>query len=489
LASILYERLLWGDDPRTALHDLRTQMGLLTEYGHDWASLVAYASLPEDLERQLEEIRVERGYAARWVALEKCEDHLGPVARVLGEVEKGPDQDEPWPKSPDLQDFQKTLAQLDLANRRSQLDLPEERDDALLLEVKRRIQELGYLAGCQKRYAQFLFQQSRILPPDEELKRREEEALRKASEIYGRASRLDPDDAWVGTQHLVLRAALGLQTDEKRWEKLKRSAENGMGAKDISGAWQSINLLELLMLSPEEKAPKAGSEFDRCLAGLKAWAGEEDFAKVLTSTYFQLRRYVDWWRVKPRCRELAGKALGTLCKNFQEPLVRALPLREEEIWEWTVPPPGTGVKRMPSSGPLAKTMGEPLGKAMSARLGKIKNTPLGRTSKIEAHIEESVPQKVCQIHLKVTAAGKTALPVVFFHLHPTFQPSTVRVVPRDNEARLTLRAWGAFTVGVTFEGDDARLELDLAECQGAPSWFSHSMTRGRRKNSSSFSGA
>lgn len=47
---------------------------------------------------------------------------------------------------------------------------------------------------------------------------------------------------------------------------------------------------------------------------------------------------------------------------------------------------------------------------------------------------------------------------VTFHLHPTFNPDTVRIVARNAEALYSTRAWGAFTVGVELF-DGTKLEL------------------------------
>jgi len=50
--SLLYEGLLWGQDPRCVLDHLRRQMRTLLPDNHDWGSIVAYASLPPDIAEQ-----------------------------------------------------------------------------------------------------------------------------------------------------------------------------------------------------------------------------------------------------------------------------------------------------------------------------------------------------------------------------------------------------------------------------------------------------
>jgi hypothetical protein len=60
---------------------------------------------------------------------------------------------------------------------------------------------------------------------------------------------------------------------------------------------------------------------------------------------------------------------------------------------------------------------------------------------------------------------------VDFHLHPTFNPSVRRVDVHDGAARLTLWAWGAFTVGAAADGGRTKLELNLADLSEAPPRF------------------
>lgn len=55
-----------------------------------------------------------------------------------------------------------------------------------------------------------------------------------------------------------------------------------------------------------------------------------------------------------------------------------------------------------------------------------------------------------------------------FFLHPTFNPDRVSERFRDGKARLSIKAWGGFTVGVWLPVQKIELELDLAELTDAP---------------------
>lgn len=56
----------------------------------------------------------------------------------------------------------------------------------------------------------------------------------------------------------------------------------------------------------------------------------------------------------------------------------------------------------------------------------------------------------------------------WFILHPTFSPSALKVSFRGNRARLSIQAWGGFTVGVWLPKTGLELECDLAQLKDAP---------------------
>jgi hypothetical protein len=69
-----------------------------------------------------------------------------------------------------------------------------------------------------------------------------------------------------------------------------------------------------------------------------------------------------------------------------------------------------------------------------------------------------------------TGTGETAKEAEFF-LHPTFPRNRVRKkMNKYDNATLPVLAWGAFTVGVELD-TGVKLELDLAEVEGAPKVF------------------
>jgi hypothetical protein len=53
MVEILYERLLWGEDPRLAISDLRRSLHAELGASHDWAGITAYAELESEFETYL----------------------------------------------------------------------------------------------------------------------------------------------------------------------------------------------------------------------------------------------------------------------------------------------------------------------------------------------------------------------------------------------------------------------------------------------------
>ena len=72
-----------------------------------------------------------------------------------------------------------------------------------------------------------------------------------------------------------------------------------------------------------------------------------------------------------------------------------------------------------------------------------------------------------------TEGGPPLKGPVTFHLHPTFNdPEQTKPVGDDGRARLRIdSSYGVFTVGAEVEGEETRLELDLATVEDFPDWF------------------
>ncbi|WP_162054683.1 CHAT domain-containing protein [Pontibacter pamirensis] len=78
LVECLYEGLLSGKDPRWLLYDLRRRLFSQFPDTHDWASLIAYVSLPTDFNQQLPSTQIDR---AR-LSIEAAMNHADEVSRT-----------------------------------------------------------------------------------------------------------------------------------------------------------------------------------------------------------------------------------------------------------------------------------------------------------------------------------------------------------------------------------------------------------------------
>ena len=79
VAEVLYQRMLWGEDPRIILHSLRSRLRVLCPDTHDWASLVMYAALPPDLDDQLLDVRYTQAKRAIDSALDRIDKSIGKM--------------------------------------------------------------------------------------------------------------------------------------------------------------------------------------------------------------------------------------------------------------------------------------------------------------------------------------------------------------------------------------------------------------------------
>lgn len=90
--SELFSGLLAGEDPRSVLYDLRRRLRTDCPSTHDWASIVAYATVPPDFEYQLSQFRDNQMRARLSVKLNRLEDLFGKGNREREQSEQGRSQ-------------------------------------------------------------------------------------------------------------------------------------------------------------------------------------------------------------------------------------------------------------------------------------------------------------------------------------------------------------------------------------------------------------
>lgn len=226
----LYAGLLGGTDPRRVVLDVRR--ALFAECGdtHDWASLIVYASLPPDIERQLSVSRVARARQALDVALKRCQS-----------------------KSYDDRDRDQLEKRLDHAFERMERMAREQPEDACAL--------LGVQASVALRWADKCRAKEMPMPGQGEDKRgithlSKLQALKLAREKYRAIFADYPTEIWALVQEVALGFCLEHKLDADGWITASRLAHIALerakahpADREALGAAHD-DLAQLALLSP-----------------------------------------------------------------------------------------------------------------------------------------------------------------------------------------------------------------------------------------------
>ena len=301
LAETLYSGLLWGEDPRAVIHQLRQELCVRCPDTHDWASLVAYAAFPVDFERQIDRVKLERRRYAVDTAMARLD--LEPQAASDRALKEAMDH---------------------LKAAMPRRDEPERQ--------KLRGETLGRLGGAEKRYAHILVRRAEALPAGPERDALDAEiraTLESARAHYLETFRLDMSAVWALVQRLALDLALHEKLDESRWITARGISlfaliEGSRG--DVIAAHGTLAELYVLAqaLPPDHEARAAAPE--RARFHLDALLDHVNAASLdAYSVRHQLARYATWWwRDEPALRALPE----ALVRKLDE---AGVPLR----WDWT----------------------------------------------------------------------------------------------------------------------------------------------------------
>ena len=301
MVQALYDQLLWGCDPRVLLCDLRRRLKLRLPQTHDWASLVAYASLPADLESQVQKVRFEQARRAIEAAFSLWD----------ADANRPPDSPHAAPRRGDARWLNETELRLAAGkNRLKQLDREFQQPDgrAAAITAEDHALVLGRLASTEKRQAEIEFHRPAA---DKGPANRWRIRLRKACRYYHRAFCADRSQTWALAQEVALTLALDGSAALVRDAKIRhyhtmacRLLEWDREDQDHDRClWALGNLIELEMVSLWLVEPRTGAALQAALTGvmrnvkqlaqeLQAKVREEDWE--LRSHGQQLIRYRDW---------------------------------------------------------------------------------------------------------------------------------------------------------------------------------------------------
>jgi len=299
LVTTLYSNLVNAGDPREALHHARVK--LKNNSNHDWASLVAYARFPEDINEQLQAIRLKMLFTSMkttgaWV------DHLLKYADLIAAEKK-----------------ESIFKQIEDRLERSITELSEflTTDNESTLETEAlRSEHLGLWGSAYKRKAEFLYRLNQLAPvKKDDYITQSIQALITAKDFYSRGYDADESNYWAAMQWLSLKAILGesLETEEGLWNVIlyiaNRNEQKAKKAKkNVDKIWTWGTLAELYLLKPftvpanqfeEEKI--SATTIAKNYMNKIAVMGKENtddpgiYNSEKESTARQFERYIHWW--------------------------------------------------------------------------------------------------------------------------------------------------------------------------------------------------
>lgn len=282
----LYEQLLNGCDPRIALYEAR--LALKKEPYHDWASLIAYARFPENINEQLKTTKLKMAFGSMKTTTAWVDHVLKQLDTITPEKKESI--------------FATLEEKLDNSIKELSDFFAETGNDKILSDTKDLVENQGLLGSAYKRKAEYLFKLASIKTENEkELKALSLEALKQSANAYYRGFDANPASHWNAMQHLSLAAILDIAVDKDIWIVVKFMAlKEEQNADEYNKVWSWGTLAELFMLYPA-LAPNAAPE-DTTAAREMAkkyimLMADKDagYNQHKESTARQLERYINWF--------------------------------------------------------------------------------------------------------------------------------------------------------------------------------------------------
>ena len=356
MVEALYGGLLWGEDPRGLLVDLRRQLHAEFPASHDWASLTAYSSLPADFNAQLATAQIQRAMTSIDVALNQADAVVGqlPPTAPLAPLRPPPRGKQllsaaaPVPKAAEpttaalMTTLDAAIQRVRAAKQRLQATM--QRHDS------QRTRILGLLASTEKREAALSHQRHlRTRKPAERETQRAAmwTSLARSRGLYFQCYAQERVPYWT-TQYLSLTVVLraGGQLDGQAdspgrdttalWNLAEVQALHALeSTQRLDRAWALGNLIELYLLAPAIGGlAKRGAGWDALAASharLLADGAAEGAFEVF-STRRQVQRYLDWF-----ARLGADAAVSTLPAGLlaaANAVLAALPVEPPAAWHY-----------------------------------------------------------------------------------------------------------------------------------------------------------
>jgi len=295
MVETLYEGLLWGEDPRLLLGDLRRRLHSQFPDNHDWASITAYAALPRTLDADLSDFKLAQAKRCVETAFAAV-DGMDFYDKILKPEKESNNRNSPAVEMLQEVNTKAVRTKIELAITKLRTLLGESKIDKAVV--------YGKLASIKKRLA--------------EINQNGDEAetvklLRRSRDYYWKAFQEQRENSWGIVQCLSLDVVLARLKSGKIMapsppkvsgkEKSLWALAHAISKQDLNSknpeleGWAICNLIELYLLAtivkdlaPREEYPKLAHR----LAGqLMDTQGESSFA--VYSTQRQMARYGVWY--------------------------------------------------------------------------------------------------------------------------------------------------------------------------------------------------
>ena len=281
----IYPRLIRGDDPRIALYYTREALKNVDLHVHDWASLVAYARFPDDIDVQLKDVQLKMRLEALRINNGWADHLLLNISAIKKE------------RRADLLEKVKlsiNTAIQELVNFLGQINAAAENPSW-------QAEQYGLIGSGCKRKSEYLFRFAAHVEGEQDgLVKDSVKTLKQALAWYKKGFDLLPASHWTGTQYLSLTAIIkgSLLHHADVWFVVKFMAETDLKNADTR-IWALGTLAEMYLLQPLTVAKE---QFDTIKASAmeKATAYLQELVKAgesfpIESTARQIDRYIHWW--------------------------------------------------------------------------------------------------------------------------------------------------------------------------------------------------
>lgn len=296
LVDVLYTQLIAeAADPREALYFTREAL-YRSDAGndtHDWASLVAYVHLPDDIGLQLEDVKLKMLIAAMKAAA-AWTDHVFSFHHEIAPTKIACVYDDV------MQRLNKATAGL----------LQCVKDGCSTLATPAlQAEHFGLLGSGYKRIAEHHFRMAKTVTDEGEKANgfvKADAALKKAIDCYFKGFGVHPSNHWNAMQYLSLKAVTEgtLRTEAAMvamTQFMAEKTERESNGKNKAWAWGT--LVEFYLLQPitgtdvsagtENGAWQTAKEYVSKI--LKSQLSDQSKLEVIDSTSRQLERYMTWW--------------------------------------------------------------------------------------------------------------------------------------------------------------------------------------------------